>query len=106
MDAPIDPPQSPIVPTDPPKNKGGRPKNTVNIRSKFPSGIAKRLKAAGIDWIPSFGAAIKRNDKALLTLWLRLLPYLIVTQGHRRVKRLKGKASVSALKALDALENQ
>ena len=89
-----------------PPNKGGRPQNTSNLHSKQPSGIARRLKDAGIDWIPSFGAAIKRNDKALLGLWLRLLPYLIVTQGHKRVKRLKGRASVAALKALTDLENR
>src|ERR1035438_2861929 len=89
-----------------PPNKGGRPKNTSNLHSKQPSGIARRLKDAGIDWIPSFGAAIKRNDKALLALWLRILPYLIVTAGHRRVKRLKGRASVAALKTLTDLENR
>lgn len=94
----------PIQPiNDAPRPNGVR-LNTSNIHSKHPSSIATRLKAAGIDWIPSFGAAIKRNDKALLALWLRLLPYLIVTGGHRRVKRLKGRASKAALAALDQLE--
>jgi hypothetical protein len=84
----------------------GRPKGTLNLHAKHPSSIANRLKAAGIDWIASFGVAIKRNDKQLLTLWLRLLPYLIVTAGHRRVKRLKGRASKAALNALAALEQE
>src|ERR1017187_7727239 len=78
--------------------------NTSNIHSKHPSGIALHLKRVGVDWVESFAVAIKRNDKQLLSLWLRLLPYLIVTGGHRRVKRMKGKASKAALAALDALE--
>ena len=80
--------------------------NTSNLHSKHPSGIAMRLKASGVDWVASFGVAIKKNDRVLLSLWLRLLPYLIVTQGHRRVKRMKGRASRAALQALDALERQ
>ena len=80
--------------------------NSVNIHSKQPSGISKRLKAAGINWIESFGAAIKANDKQLLTIWLRLLPYLIVTQNHKRVKKFKGHASKAAVKALDELEGR
>ena len=103
MDETIEPTLPGIIP---PKHAGGRPPNSVNIHSKQPSSIATRLKAAGIDWIPSFGAAIKRNDKALLALWLRLLPYLIVTGGHRRVKRLKGRASKAALAALTDLEGR
>ena len=92
--------QSAIVP------QPGRPAGSSNLHSKHPSGIAQRLKATGIDWIASFGAAIKANDKELLSLWLRLLPYLIVTQGHRKVKRSKGRASKAALKALDELEGR
>ena len=99
MDTKIDPP-SDIV------RKAGRPVGSSNIHSKHPSSIAQRLKLAGIDWIASFGAAIAANDKELLSLWLRLLPYLIVTGGHRKVKRLRGKASKAALAALDALENE
>jgi hypothetical protein len=101
MDADIVPTQ-PIVTRSMPK--GGRPVGSTNLHSKYPSSIATRLKAAGIDWIVSFGAAIKSNDKQLLTLWLRLLPYLIVTQGHKRVKHFKGRASKAALQALDELE--
>jgi len=89
-----------------PASKVGVRLNTSNIHSKHPSSIAQRLKLAGIDWIVSFGAAIKANDKELLSLWLRLLPYLIVTGGHRKVKRLRGRASKAALAALDALENE
>ncbi len=84
----------------------GRPKDSVNIHSKQPSSIAKRLKAGGIDWTASLGAAIKTNDKQLLTIWLRLMPYLVVTGGHRRMKRAKGKASKAALAALDELERE
>jgi hypothetical protein len=94
-------------PSAPPtESKNGVRLNTSNIHSKHPSGIAQRLKLAGVDWIASFGAAIKANDKELLSLWLRLLPYLIVTQGHRRVKRSKGRASKSALNALADLEGR
>ena len=84
--------------------KRGRVIGSSNIHSKQPSGIATRLKEHGIDWIPAFGKAIQRNDKQLLTIWLRLLPYLIVTQGHRRVKHMKGKASKAAIAALTDLE--
>ena len=87
-------------------NKGGRLKGGVNIHSKHPSSIAMRLKAAGVDWIPSFGIAIQRNDKKLLALWLRLLPYLIVTGGHRRTKKIRGRASKAALAALAELESE
>jgi len=65
-----------------------------------------RLKAAGVDWIASFAIAVKTNDKELLSLWLRLLPYLIVTAGHRRVKRGKGRASKAAMEALTELEGR
>jgi hypothetical protein len=82
----------------------GRPKGTTDLHSKHPSSIAKRLKLAGVDWIVSFGKAIQRNDKQLLTIWLRLLPYLVVTAGHRRPKKLKGRASKAALEALKDLE--
>lgn len=97
-------PTQPIV-ADPTPRVGVR-LNTSNIHSKHPSSIAQRLKAAGIDWIVSFGAAIKANDRELLSLWLRLLPYLIVTGGHRKVKRLRGKASKAALAALAELESE
>lgn len=80
--------------------------NTSNLHSKHPSGIAMRLRATGIDWIVPFGVAIKTNDKELLSLWLRLLPYLVVTQGHRKIKRSKGRASRAALDALDELEGR
>ena len=99
-----------VVPTQsiPPvmPHNGGHPVGVSNIHSKYPSSIAMRLKASGVDWVASFGVAIKKNDRVLLSLWLRLLPYLIVTQGHRRVKRMKGRASKAALSALDALERQ
>ncbi len=86
-----------------PKRIGVR-NNTSNIHSKAPSGIAKRLRMAGIDWIASFGVAIKTNDKELLGLWIRILPFLVVTGGHPRTKRLKGRASKAALAALANLE--
>jgi hypothetical protein len=88
----------------PSERKPGVRVNTANLHSKQPSGIAVRLRQAGIDWIVSFGAAIKANDKELLSLWLRLLPYLIVTKGHQRVKKFKGHASKAALAALNELE--
>ena len=94
------------IPTQSIVPKNGVRYNTSNIHSKQYSGLSWRLKAAGIDWLTSFGAAIKRNDKQLLTIWLRLLPYLIVTQGHRKIKRSKGRASRAALQALDALEGK
>jgi hypothetical protein len=87
-------------------HKPGVRYNTANIHSKQPSGIANRLRAHGIDWIASFGMAIQKNDKVLLSLWLRLLPYLIVTQGHRRVKKFKGHASKAAIAALEDLEGR
>jgi hypothetical protein len=83
----------------------GRP-GTTNLHAKYPSSIATRLKAGGVDWTVSFGKAIQRNDKVLLKLWVKLLPYLIVTGGHRRVKRFKGRASKAALNALAELEGR
>ena len=89
-----------------PKNSSGVRLHTLNTHSKQPSGIAVRLRKAGIDWIASFGAAIKANDKELLSLWVRMLPYLVVTGSHKSPKRLKGRASKAALAALDDLEGR
>jgi hypothetical protein len=84
----------------------GRPKNSVNLYSKQPSSIATRLKAAGVDWVVDLAVAIKSNNETRINTWLRLLPYLIVTQGHRKIKRSKGRASKAALIALEALESK
>ena len=90
-----------------PLNKGGRPLGTTNLHSKHPSSIATRLKAAGVDWVVDLAEAIKRNDETRINIWMRLLPYLVVTQGHRKIKRLRGnKASKHALAALNALEGR
>jgi hypothetical protein len=80
--------------------------NTSNLHSKHPSGIAVRLKSAGVDWIVDLAEAIKANNETRINMWIRLLPYLVVTQGHRRIKRGKGRASKDALRALDALEGR
>ena len=88
------------------KRKRGRPVGTTNLHSKHPSGIAVRLKKAGIDWVVDLAAALKANDVTRINTWMRLLPYLVVTQGHRRPKRLKGKASKAALEALADLEGR
>jgi hypothetical protein len=37
---------------------------------------------------------------------LRLLPYLVVTQGHRHIKKSKGRASKAAIQALTELEGK
>ncbi len=84
----------------------GRPKNSINLYSKQPSSIATRLKHAGVDWVVDLATAIKANDLTRINMWLRLLPYLIVTQGHKKIKQSKGKASKAALQALEELENE
>jgi len=89
-----------------PASKVGVRLNTSNLHSKHPSSIAQRLKAAGVDWIVDLAAALKANDKERIALWMRMLPYLIVTQGHRKIKRTKGRASKAALAALDDLEGR
>jgi hypothetical protein len=88
------------------KGKRGRPVGSTNLHSKHPSSISVRLKRAGVDWVVDLAQAIQRNNETRINMWLRLLPYLIVTQGHRRVKRWKGKASKAAIMALDALEGR
>ena len=87
-------------------NKGGRPSGSSNLHSKQPSALATRLKTAGVDWVADFAAAIKLNKRERIAMWMKLLPYLIVTQGHRRVKRSKGRASKAALAALAELEGE
>jgi hypothetical protein len=89
-----------------PLNKGGRPKNSVNLHSKQPSGIAQRLRRAGVDWVVDLANALKANDLTRINIWMKLLPYLVVTQNHKRVKRFKGHASKAALMALDELEGK
>ena len=89
-----------------PMSKGGRPLGTSNLHSKYPSSIAQRLKRAGVDWVVDLAAAIQANNETRINMWLRLLPYLVVTQGHRKVKRSKGRASKAALAALAELEGE
>jgi hypothetical protein len=98
-------PPTPLI-TAHPLNKGGRPKNSVNLHSKQPSGIAQRLRRAGVDWVVDLANAIKANDLTRINIWMKLLPYLVVTQGHRRVKKFKGKASKAAITALEAMEGR
>lgn len=86
--------------------KGGRPKNSSNLHSKYPSSIAMRLKRAGIDWVVDLATALKARDDARIALWMKMLPFLVVTQGHRHVKRSKGRASKAALAALTELESE
>ena len=90
----------------PTPSKPGHPVGTTNLHSKYPSSIAMRLKRAGVDWVVDLAAAIKSNDLTRINMWMRLLPYLVVTQGHRRSKRIKGKASKAALAALAELEGE
>lgn len=97
-------PINPIVAI--PAPRVGARLNTSNLHSKHPSSIAQRLKTAGVDWIVDLAAAIKANDKDRIALWMRMLPYLVVTQGHRKIKRMKGKASKAALAALEDLEGR
>lgn len=103
MDAEILPTQDLIVH---PMSKGGRPKGTTNLHSKHPSGIATRLKVAGVDWVVDLAVAIKANNETRINMWLRLLPFLVVTQGHRKIKRSKDRASKAALAALAELEQE
>lgn len=95
------------IPITLPPNANGVRLNTFNLHSKQPSGIAKRLKQAGVDWVVDLAKALNSNDDKRIGIWLRLLPYLIVTQGHKRiVSRKKNRPSKAALAALDALENE
>lgn len=95
----------PLTPTEEPKSKGGRPKGYSGLRSKMPSAVAQRFKKAGLIWENDFAAAIKANDKERIQLWLKLLPYMITTSHRAKGKRLKGKPSRAAIKALEALES-
>lgn len=98
--------------------KGGRRLGSSNLHSKQPSALARRLKAAGVDWVEHFAMAIKaakdystkpdgrRQAREDIRMWLRLLPYLITTSNRIRVKKWKGRASRAAMVALDALEGR
>jgi hypothetical protein len=97
----------------------GRPKGARNLHAKHPSSLARRFKAAGLDWASAFAEAIKaaknpdissaarRQAREDVRMWLKLLPYM-VTQTNKTVKvrRWKGRASKAALVALDALEGR
>jgi hypothetical protein len=97
----------------------GRPKGSRNLHAKHPSSLARRFKAAGLDWAEAFALAIKgvrdfnmtpaarRQAREDVRMWLKLLPYM-VTQTNKtvKVKRWKGKASKAAIVALDALEGR
>jgi hypothetical protein len=84
----------------------GTYKGARNLHAKHPSSIAKRFKAAGLDWTQDFAIAIKANNRPRIKLWLRLLPYLITTTNKASVRKWRGKASKAALVALDALEGK
>jgi hypothetical protein len=89
-----------------PKNKGGRPRGFNGWRSKMPSAMALRFKAAGLDWQTDFALAIKANKRERIKLWLKLLPYLITTSSKAKVRSWKGKPSKAALIALETLEGK
>lgn len=89
-----------------PTNKPGVRINTVNLGSKQPSGIATRLRTNGIDWVADLAAALKANDLIRINIWMKMLPYLVVTHGVKRGKRNKGRASRAALNALEELEGR
>lgn len=106
---------APSVPNNEPKSRegitlsklsphGGRPKGSISANSKNPSCIAKKFKAAGLDWQTDLALAIKANKRERIQMWLRLLPYLVTSTHRLKVKKWKGKASKAAIIALDALE--
>jgi hypothetical protein len=84
----------------------GRKLGTTNLHSKQHSSISQRLKQNGVDWVADLALAIKANNYRRIAIWMKLLPYLIVTQGQRRspVLKRKGKPDKAALAALEALE--
>lgn len=93
-----------VVPVEPQRDKGGRPKGFDGTRAKMPSAMAIRFKQAGLEWQTDFALAIKANNRARIKLWLRLLPYMIATSDKRKVKRWKGRPSKAARIALEAME--
>jgi hypothetical protein len=97
----------------------GRPKGARNLHAKHPSSLARRFKAAGLDWAQAFALAIKgagnfnltpaarRQAREDVRMWLRLLPYMITQTNHSaKVRKWRGKASKAAIVALDALEGR
>lgn len=99
-------PHPPVRPRFGGPGKAGRPIGSSNLHSKHPSSIAVRLRKCGLDWVEDLARALRANDRERIAVWMRLLPYLIVTQGHRRPKRPKGRASRAALEALKELEGE
>src|SRR5258708_1039158 len=95
-----------VTPTAHPMDKKGGPFGSANLQSKHPSSIATRLKSAGVDWVVDLANAIKTDNVIRINMWMKMMPYLIVTSGHRKIKRGKGKASKAALIALNALEGR
>jgi len=84
----------------------GRPRGGRNLHAKHPSSLARRFKRAGLDWAEDFALAIKANKRERISMWLRLLPYLVTTTNKLKVRRWKGKASKAAIVALEALEGR
>lgn len=101
-----------------PRRTGGRPKGFDGTRCKMPSALAQAFRRAGLDWREDFALAIRQANsstiapserkwaKERIKLWLRLLPYLITTQGRGKVRKWKGKPSKAALIALETLEGK
>lgn len=88
------------------KHAGGRPRGFDGTRCKMPSALAQAFKRAGLDWREDFALAIKANKRDRIKLWLKLLPYLITTQGRSKVRKWKGRPSKAALIALETLEGK
>ncbi len=87
------------------RKTGGR-HHTANLHSKQPSGIARRLRAAGVDWVADLAQAIKADNIPRINTWLKLLPYLVVSNSFRtKPKRWRG-ASKAALIALENMEGR
>ncbi len=85
--------------------KRGRQIGSSQLDSKQHTSISIAFKRAGLDWRENLAHAILANDQRRITLWVRLLPYL-VSKNHKNVKRGKGRASKAALAALDELEGK
>jgi hypothetical protein len=95
---------TPAVAVESPKR--GMRLNTSNYHAKNDSGIAQAFKRAGLNWREAFAKDIMANNKKRIAMWMRLLPYLVITQGHKKIKKSKGKASRAALIALETLEGR
>lgn len=78
--------------------------NLSNLHSKPPSAIGRAFKRVGADWKEDFARAVIARDWQVINMYMKLLPFLVVTGGKDKPPKRKA-ASADALQELTKMES-